>query len=102
MKPELLADMPENIKAAVVGTNGSTNTHTITESITGEEQSNESNAETSPAATEQTEAMVEVVVKPQKAANGELWLDLWWIWWLTEVAFLRCRRQFRWKYAVGR
>lgn len=62
MKPELLADMPENIKAAAVGTNGTTNTHTITESITGED--------TSPAATEQTDAVVEVV-KPTKPANGE-------------------------------
>lgn len=70
MKPELLADMPENIKAAAVNTNGTTNTHTITESITGEEQSNESNADTTPAATEQTDAVVEVV-KPTKPANGK-------------------------------
>ena len=65
--------MPESTKPAVAGTNGSTNTHTITESITGEDnaESNESNAETetTPAATEQTEAVVEVVKKP---ANGEL------------------------------
>jgi hypothetical protein len=68
MKPELLVDMPESTKSAAAGTNGTTNTHTITESITAEEQSNESNAETTPAATEQTEAVVEVVKKP---ANGE-------------------------------
>lgn len=73
--------MPERIeKHEVVGTNGTTNTHTITESITGpnpEQQSDESNLETTPAATEQIEA--EVVVgegeKPQKPANGELKVD---------------------------
>lgn len=72
MKPLLLVDMPESVKSAAAGTNGSTDTHTITESITGEDnaESNESNAETetTPAAIEQTEAVVEVVKKP---ANGK-------------------------------
>jgi hypothetical protein len=92
MKPELLLDMPENIKAAVVGTNGSTNTHTITENITGEEQSNESNAEASPAATEQTEAVEVEVVKPQKAANGELLLLRESFFRSIISRFFRCRR----------
>jgi hypothetical protein len=74
MKPELLADMPESTKPAAVGTNGTSNTHTITESITAEDQSNESNAETTPAATE-TEAVVEVV-KSQKPANGKCRKDV--------------------------
>lgn len=73
--PELLQDMPDLEKHEVVGSNGTTHSHTITESITSAnpEQSDESNLETTPAATEQIEA-VEVVAeaeKPPKPANGE-------------------------------
>lgn len=79
IKPELLQDMPDLDKHEVIGTNGTNNTHTITESITSAnntEQSDESNLETTPppAATEQIEAVVvrEDEDKPQKPANGEL------------------------------
>lgn len=74
IKPELLTDMPDRDNREVVGTNGST-THTITESITSAtpEQSDESNLETAPAATEQIEAVVpkDVEEKSQKPANGD-------------------------------
>lgn len=79
IKPELLENMPEN---DVVGTNGTTNSHTTIESITGDakiEQSgdDESSSEVTPPAEEPTEAVEAVKkdekeVKPDKPANGEL------------------------------
>lgn len=66
--------MPELDNHGAVGTNGTT-THTITESITSAtpEQSDESNLETTPAATEQIEAVVskDVEEKALKPANGK-------------------------------
>lgn len=68
--------MPDLDNHEAVGTNGTT-THTSTESITNAtpEQSDESNLETTPAATEQIEAEVlrDVAVeeKSLKPANGE-------------------------------
>lgn len=73
IKPELLQDMPEHDS---VGTNGSSNTHTTIDSITGPaaEQSDESNLDPTLAPTEQTKgeekAVVGEEVKPQKPANG--------------------------------
>lgn len=79
IKPELLENMPEN---DVVGTNGTTNSHTTIESITGNakvEQSgdDESSSEVTPQAEEPTEAVEAVKkdeqeVKPEKPANGEV------------------------------
>lgn len=72
IKPELLEDMPDLGKHDAVATNGTTITHTCTENITNAdaEQSDESNLEKTPAATEQIKvAMGEG--KPQKPANGE-------------------------------
>lgn len=71
--------MPEN---DTVGTNGTNNSHTTIESITGNanaEQSgdDESSSEVTPQAEEPTEAVEAVKkdekeVKPEKPANGEL------------------------------
>lgn len=60
-----------------VGTNGSSNTHTTIDSITGPaaEQSDESNLDPTLAPTDQIEGVVDAVVeegvKPLKPANGE-------------------------------
>ena len=71
IKPELLQDMPEH---DVLGTNGTTNTHTTIESITSNanvEQSDESNEQPT-LAPEQIEAVkIADEEKPQKPANGK-------------------------------
>lgn len=73
MAPELLQDMPEH---EVVGTNGTTNTHTTIDSITSNanaEQSDESNLEPTPLAAEPIEAVeAGEGEKAEKPANGEL------------------------------
>ena len=101
MKPELLQDMPESTKPAVLGTNGTSNTHTITENITSaEEQSNESNVDTTtPAVDEQTVKAVAVnagELKPLKPANGEFLRFIRTVVTTLNIFFrTRCRRQFR-------
>lgn len=71
--PELLQDMPEH---DVMGSNGTTNTHTTIDSITSNanvEQSDESNLEQPTLAPEQIEAVkIADAEKPQKPANGKL------------------------------
>lgn len=94
IKPELLDNMPEN---DVVGTNGTTNSHTTIESITGNPKTDqsaddESSSEVTPQAEEPTEAVEAVKkdekeVKPEKPANGEFarWAALWAaVWGLSD------------------
>lgn len=78
IKPELLQDMPEH---DVIGTNGTSNTHTTIDSITSNanivEPSDESNLEQPTLAPEQIEAVkIAEGEKPLKPANGESALTL--------------------------